>query len=122
MDPDVLVAALTAGATAGVKDTATSAVKDAYAAVKSALRDRFRGRPQAGLVLAEHEAAPATWQAPLEQYVREVGVDEALQALVEQLQQALQAQRGVDRRVQINADTINGQYVGDHGTQTNSFN
>jgi hypothetical protein len=38
---DVVVSALAAGAAAGVKDTATAAVKDAYAGLLAALRRRF---------------------------------------------------------------------------------
>jgi hypothetical protein len=44
MDPDtvtVVVSALSAGAAAGLKDTATNAVKDAYAGLKRLVTDRY---------------------------------------------------------------------------------
>lgn len=43
MDPvTLIVAALVAGASAGLKDTATVAIKDAYAGLKSLIRHRFQ--------------------------------------------------------------------------------
>ena len=45
MDPDaatVIVSAISAGAVAGMKDTATTAVKDAYAALRRLLTDRYQ--------------------------------------------------------------------------------
>ena len=45
MDPDavtVIVSALSAGAGAGLQDTATNAVKDAYAGLKRLITDRYR--------------------------------------------------------------------------------
>jgi hypothetical protein len=66
MDPvTMVVAALAAGAGAGVKDAATQAVKDAYAGLKAMLAERFRGNQSAELVLRQHEDSPQTWEAPL---------------------------------------------------------
>ena len=65
MDPiTLIVTALAAGAALGVKDTTSSAVKDAYAGLKALVRKRLAGRPGADLVLARHEKAPEPWQAP----------------------------------------------------------
>ena len=121
VDPvSLVVGALAAGASTGVTDVASSAVKDAYAGLKAALAERFRGRPSAEVALAEHEACPATWQAPLEQYVGEVGVDTELEQLARRLLEAVRS-GGDARQVQINAETIQGQQVGDGNTQTNTF-
>ena len=66
MDPvTLIVTALAAGAAEALKDGAAQAVKDAYARLKALVAGRFAGRAKAELVLAEHEAAPETWQAPL---------------------------------------------------------
>ncbi|AEV87854.1 hypothetical protein ACWT_6841 [Actinoplanes sp. SE50] len=46
---EVIVAALAAGAGAGVKDTASAAVKDAYAGLKTMLRPWVRGDARAAL-------------------------------------------------------------------------
>ena len=66
MDPvTVIVTALTAGAASALQDGASAAVKDAYARLKALVKVRFAGRPKGELVLAEYEAAPQTWEAPL---------------------------------------------------------
>ena len=58
MDPiTLIVTALAAGAALGVSDTASSAVKDAYAGLKALVKKRFRGKADAELVLAKHEQA-----------------------------------------------------------------
>lgn len=76
MDPiTLIVAALAAGAAAGVQGTAASAVKDAYAGLKALVKKRFAGRPDAELILARHERAPQTWQAPLAAELSEAGAD-----------------------------------------------
>jgi hypothetical protein len=66
MDPvTLIVTALAAGAALGLKDTASSAVKDAYNGLKALVRKRLAGRQDAELVLARYEEAPQTWQTPL---------------------------------------------------------
>ena len=61
----LIVTALAAGAALGIRDAASSAVKDAYAGLKALVRKRLSGRPDGELVLARHEEAPETWRAPL---------------------------------------------------------
>src|SRR6266576_194233 len=74
MDPiTLIVTALAAGAALGLKDTASSAVKDAYAGLKALARKRLAGRPDADVVLCRHEKAPPTWQAPLMAELDEAG-------------------------------------------------
>jgi hypothetical protein len=51
MDPiTLIVAALAAGAALGIKDTASSAVQDAYASLKAHAKKRLAGRPDAEMV------------------------------------------------------------------------
>jgi hypothetical protein len=69
------MAALAAGAAAGVQGTAASAVRDAYAGLKTLVKRRFAGRPDAELILARYERAPQTWQAPLSTELSESGAD-----------------------------------------------
>jgi len=91
VDPvSMVLTALAAGAGAGVKETASAAVKDAYGALREALAERFRGKASAEVALVEHASSPQTWQAPLAQYVEEIGVDERLLQLAQGLLQALQ--------------------------------
>ena len=74
MDPiTLIVTALAAVAVSGVMDSASSAVKDAYASLKALVRKRLAGRPDAELVLARHEQAPETWQAPLAAVLDDAG-------------------------------------------------
>ncbi len=76
MDPiTLIVTALAAGAASGVTDTASSAVRDAYASLKALVRKRFAGRQAGELVLAEHESAPETWREPLAAQLGAVGAD-----------------------------------------------
>ena len=66
MDPiTLIVTALVAGAALGAQDTVSAMVKDAYAGLKALVKKRLGGGPGAELVLARHEQAPETGQAPL---------------------------------------------------------
>ena len=77
MDPvTLIVAALAAGAGAGLKDAAGSAVRDAYQGLRALVRRRFEGKPAAEVALAEHEQDPKTYEQPLRKYVAETGVDQ----------------------------------------------
>jgi len=68
MDPVTLIlAALAAGASAGIGDVASQAVKDAYTGLKALIKRRFSGSPTAQRVLDAHEAAPDAEAAPLAQ-------------------------------------------------------
>ncbi len=62
MDPVTLIqAALAAGAVAGVGESATAAVKDAYTGLRGLVARRLAGKPSAEVALAEHEQDPDTW-------------------------------------------------------------
>ena len=74
MDPiTLIVTALAAGAALGLTETASAAVKDAYASLNALVRKRFTGRPEAELVLTKHETAPEVWRAPLTAELGEAG-------------------------------------------------
>jgi hypothetical protein len=125
MDPiTLIVTALAAGAALGVKDAASSAVKDAYAGLKALITKRFGGRPGAELVLAKHERAPETWQAPLMAELGEVGADSdpdlvaAAQALMNLVDEA-GARAG---KYMVDVRGAQGVQVGEHNRQNNVFN
>ncbi len=62
VDPVTLIqAALAAGAVAGVGESATAAVKDAYTGLRGLVARRLAGKPSAEVALAEHEQDPDTW-------------------------------------------------------------
>ena len=125
MDPiTLIVTALAAGAALGVTDAASSAVKDAYAGLKALVERRFAGRLDAELVLAKHENAPETWQAPLRAELGEAGADRdhdvvaAAQALMSLLDEA-GARTG---KYAIDVRGAQGVQIGDHNRQDNVFN
>jgi hypothetical protein len=90
VDPvSVVLAALAAGAIAAAKDTASQAIKDAYAGLKALVKKRFVGKPQAEMALTEYEKDPDTWQKPLQKSLVETGADQD-EALVRQSQQVLE--------------------------------
>lgn len=76
MEPvTLIIAALAAGAAKGAGESASSAVKDAYAGLKRLVASRFAGKPSAEIALVEHEKNPGTWQAPLGKELHESRAD-----------------------------------------------
>lgn len=71
----MIVGALAAGALAGAQDTASSSIKDAYAALKALLRDRLKGRQAAETALEQHEKKPDAWEPALKAELAEAGLD-----------------------------------------------
>ena len=121
MDPiTLIVTALAAGAALGVQDTASAMVRDAYASLKALVRRRFGGDPGAEMVLARHEQAPETWQAPLKAELARTGADEdgdliaAAKALLDLVGQA--------GKYTVDVRGAQGVQIGDHNRQDNVFN
>ena len=124
MDPiTLIVTALAAGAVSGITESASSAVKDAYASLKALARKRLADRPDAELVLARHEQAPETWQAPLAAVLGEAGADRdtdlvaAAQALL-RLADTAGARAG---KYTVDVRGAQGVQVGDRNRQGNVF-
>ena len=124
MDPvTLIVTALAAGAALGVKDAASAAVKDAYGSLLALAKKRLGGGPDAELVLARYERAPAAWQATLMAGLAQAGADSdrdlaaAAQALLE-----LAGEPG-RRAGKYTADLRGAQGVqaGEHNRQENIF-
>lgn len=75
MDPvSLIVAALVAGAATALKDTASQAVKDAYAGFKALLRRRTEDAPAVEVAMQQHEEAPEVWEQPLRQQLTKAGI------------------------------------------------
>jgi hypothetical protein len=124
MDPvTLIVTALAAGAASALQDGASAAVKDAYARLRAAVRKRLAGRPDGDLVLARHEAAPQTWQAPLTAELSEAGAgdDAALTAAAQALMELLDAAGSQAGKYAVVVSGSQGVQVGDRNTQTNTF-
>jgi hypothetical protein len=125
MDPiTLIVTALAAGAALGITDTASTAVKDAYADLKALVRKRLGGRQDAELVLAKHEQAPETWREPLMAELAEAGADRdrdltaAARALLDLAGEA----GGQTGKYTVDARGVSGMQIGDYNTQSNVFN
>jgi hypothetical protein len=124
MDPiTLIVTALAAGAALGLKESASSAVRDAYAGLKALVRSRLAGRPDAEVVLSRHEEAPETWQASLMAELSEAGADrdadlvKAAQTLMNLVDEA-GARAG---KYTVDAGGAQGVQIGDYTRQDNVF-
>jgi len=124
MDPITLtVTALAAGAASALHDGASAAVKDAYARLKALVEKRFAGRPRGELVLAEHEAAPGVWQAPLAAQLAAEGAegDADLVAAAQALMRLVDEAGSRSGKYVVTVRDAQGVQVGDRNTQTNIF-
>jgi hypothetical protein len=76
MDPvTLIVAALVAGASAGVTDSVKDAVTGSYGRLKSALVARFDQDEAAGRTLERHATNPAGYEVPVRDLIVESGAD-----------------------------------------------
>ena len=116
MDPVTLIlAALAAGASAGIGDTASQAIKDAYAGLKTLIKRRFVGSSKAQEVLVEHEADPETYERPLAKQLKATGANEdaaILEAAERLLALADEARVQTKYNVQVRGNVGN---LGDYG-------
>jgi hypothetical protein len=120
MDPIALiVTALAAGAAMGAKSTASSAVTDAYSALKSLARSRLHGRPGGDLVLNRHEQGPDTWRAPLMEELEAVRADRdpALVGAAQALMNMIRDSGGKAGKYTVDARGAYGVQIGDQNKQ-----
>jgi hypothetical protein len=124
MDPvTLIVTALAAGAASALQDGASAAAKDAYARLKALVTKRFAGRPKGELVLAEHEAAPRTWEKPLAAELSASGAedDADLVAAAQALMSLVDGAGARSGKYLVMVHGSQGVQVGDRNTQTNIF-
>jgi hypothetical protein len=124
MDPvTLIVMALAAGAGVGLKDVASSAVQDAYGALKGLVGKRLAGRRDGELVLARYEEAPQTWQAPLQAELTASGAaqDESLVRAAQALMSLLDAAGARSGKYAVDLHGAQGVQVGDGNVQHNVF-
>lgn len=125
MDPVTLIlTALTAGATASIKDTASLAVKDSYNGLKALLQHKFENKPKAQAVLVDYEEDSETYEKPLKKALVEAQIDQEKNILeaaqkVMTLVQPQQAAMG-KYNVQI-AGNVHGYAQGDNQNVTMNF-
>ncbi|MEH1882067.1 hypothetical protein [Nostoc sp.] len=125
MEPiSIIIAALGAGAIAATKDTAGTAVKDAYQGLKALIKKKFESEPKAQMVLEEHETDPETYEAPLKKKLAEAGVDrdaEIIKAAQELLKQEKPEESAAGKYNTVFQGEVKGIQVGDRNTQENKF-
>jgi len=124
MDPiTLIVTALAAGAASALQDGASGAVKDAYARLKALVKKRFADSPKGELVLAEHAAAPKTWETPLAAELSAAGAegDADLAAAAQALMSLVDEAGARLGKYVVAVRDSQGVQVGDRNTQTNTF-
>lgn len=124
MEPvTLIVTALAAGAAAGMKDTASAAVKDACRSLKALVARRLAGRRDAELVLARHEEAPQAWEGPLAAELTAVGAaeDANLVAAAQAVMSLVDGAGSLAGKYAVQVRDSRGVQVGDHNVQHNRF-
>ena len=125
MDPlSLIVAALVAGASAAMKDSAGDAVKTAYAGLKSLLKRKFGGNAFAESVLDKHEENPATWAEPLRDQLVEAGApdDEQIVAAAAALLERADPHGAQVGKYNVQISGGQGTVIGDNANVTQTFN
>lgn len=70
----VIITALTEGATKGLAQSASDAVRAAYGKLRDAIGRRLNHDPDASKVLDNHEKLPEVWGAPLRQTLESANI------------------------------------------------
>jgi hypothetical protein len=125
MDPVTLIeTALVAGAAASAKDTASTAVKDAYSGLKALIVSKFSGKPKAQETLNDHEEDPTTYEKPLKKVLIEAHVEqeqEILEAANKLMTLVQPQQAGMGKYNVQNTGPVQGQVIGEHSQVTQYF-
>ncbi|MFC9437469.1 hypothetical protein [Nocardia sp. NPDC057030] len=125
MDPlTIIVTALVAGAAAGGKDAASSAVKDLYLAISSRIAERAGRDAETVPALARNESVPGGNIPALEALIRrnELAPDQQLNQAARRLLAEVDGATLAHVRNQLDLAHAQGVQVGDGNTQTNTFN
>jgi hypothetical protein len=120
---ELIVAALAAGATAGLTTTTSSAIGDAYAGLKHLLSRRLTGRRTAEEALDARETEPGVWHARLGADLASSGAatDEEILTAAQHLLALIDPQAAQRGKYQVDLREARGVQVGDHNIQTNRF-
>lgn len=125
MDPvSAILAALAAGAAAAAKETAGTAIKDAYEGLKSMIKAKLAGQMLAGAAVEAHASEPQPAETVLRPALQEAAVDrdDAILAAAKALLAMADAdgQVGSRYKLQISGDA-QGVVQGDHANVTMNF-
>ena len=124
MEPiSLILAALLAGATKAVGETAGTAVKDAYGGLREAVKRKLAGKPAAGSAIEEYTADPDNWEPALAAYLKQVGADrdEALVSLAQAVMAHTDPAGSTSGKYNVDLRGASGVQVGERNTQTNYF-
>lgn len=118
------MAALVAGASSALKDSAGDAVKNAYAGLKSLLKRKFGSNAFAESVLDKHEENPETWDEPLRDQLVEAGApdDEQIIAAATALLERADPQGAQIGKYNVQISGGQGTVIGDNANVTQTFN
>ncbi|HEY6788182.1 MAG TPA: hypothetical protein VI365_12825 [Trebonia sp.] len=128
MDPiTLIVAALAAGASAGaidaLKDDVKESARAAYGRLRDLVRRRLRGNASAEVILAEHNADPKIYEAPLAKKLAEAGAgdDTELVAAAKALMELVDQKGAKSGKYNVTIRDSKGVQVGDGNLQINTF-
>ena len=125
MEPiSLIIAALVAGAAAAAKDTAGTAVKDAYEGLKTLIKRKFEGDPLGkGLVDAEPEKIKKGEEL-LKDSIKNAGADkdEEIVKAAQELLKQLKPEESVAGKFKVEFQgEVKAAQVGDRNVQQNKF-
>lgn len=120
---ELIVGALAAGSAAGIANTASSVISEAYTSLKGLLARRLAGRTGARRVLDTEEADPQVWLARLGADLMASGSadDERILAAARGLLDLLDAGGMSSGKYRVDLRMASGVQVGDHSVQNNTF-
>jgi len=128
MDPiTLIVAAIVAGATTGALDKVTDAAKagvtSAYARLRALVTKKVAGDQGAQAALAEIEADPETWEAPLKAKLTKLdaGSDADLVAAAKAFMDLIDQAGAKAGKYNVTVSNSSGVQIGDGGFQVNNF-
>ena len=128
MEPiSLILTALVAGGTAGTldafQDDVKAAAKAAYAKLRGLVSKRVAGSPVAETALAQYEANPKVWEAPLSDELAKAGAagDTELVAAAQALMELLDQAGAKSGKYTVTISDSQGVQVGDGNFQVNTF-
>ncbi len=118
------VAAVQGAAHGITQGLAQGSAGEAYHNLKALIKRKFSGKPNAEVILEEHEKDPETYEAPLKKKLAEADADkdeEIIKAAQELLKQLKPEESAADKfKVEFQAE-VKGVQVGDRNKQENKF-
>lgn len=125
MDPvSTILAALAAGAVAAAKETAGTAIRDAYEGLKSLIKNKLADKALAKVAVDTHATEPQPAEAILRPALNEAAVDqdEELLAAAKELLATADSDGSVGRRYSLQVTgNVQGVVQGDNANVTMSF-